>query len=149
MPGSGVVARSEVRHLWLPETLKDFAEHRSRSPAGRTHSELRAFLERRGKTDLWYAISARGHQVNGGFADITFIRRPYGDAQHFQEFLDILTTAAGDPPRYSTASYTGALVHILPRELSDREPREVVNELISGSLPRPDGWSRPPPAGDR
>jgi hypothetical protein len=137
--GSGVVVRTEVLRLWLPETLIDFAERRSQSSAPQTHSELQAMLERRGQTDLWYALTTRGHQVNGGIAHVTVIRRPYRDSEHFQEFLDVLATATDDPPHYSTLGYSGAEVHILPRELTEREPREVVEELTSRSSPRRDG----------
>jgi hypothetical protein len=145
-PGSGIIVRTEVLRLWLPETLIDFAEDRSQSSAPQTPSELRAFLERRGQTDLWYALTARGHQVDGRISDITFIRRPYSDSQHFREVLDVLATAAGDPAQYPTMSYAGAEVHILPRELSEREPREVVEELKSRSFQRLDGSFRQSPA---
>jgi hypothetical protein len=141
--------RTEVLRLWLPETLIDFEEHRSPSSAPPIHSELRAFLERRRQTHLWYAMTTRGHQVDGRLVDMTFIRRPYSDSQHFQEFLDVLATAAADPAQYPTMSYAGAEVHILPRELSEREPAEVVEELKSRSSLRPDGWFRQPSARDQ
>jgi hypothetical protein len=110
---------------------------------------LQAILERRGQTDLWYALTTRGRQVNGAIADITVIRHPHRDSEHFQEFLEVLATAAGDPPHDPTLDYSGAEVHILPRELSDREPREVVEELISRLSPRPDGWFGRSRANDR
>jgi hypothetical protein len=143
------VVRTEVLRLWLPESLIDFAKPQSQSSAPRTYAELQTLLERRGQTDLWYALTVRGLQVNGGTADMTFIRRPYGDSQHFQEFLDILATAAGDPPPDSTMCYAGTEVHILPRELSARDPRQVVEELIPQSFPRPDGWFRQSPIRDQ
>src|SRR5262245_9495306 len=55
-PGLGVVLRTDVLRLWLPGTLIEFAEHRPQSLAPQTHSQLRALLERRGQTDLWYAL---------------------------------------------------------------------------------------------
>ncbi|MFI5458683.1 MAG: hypothetical protein ACHRXM_24905 [Isosphaerales bacterium] len=129
-PGSGVTVRAEVLHLWLPQTLIDLARNQSMSLVALTHQESRTSLERRGQ-DLWYALTTRSHQVNGRVADVTFIRHPYRDPQFFQEFLDVLTTAAGNPPFYSASDYSGAEVHILSAELSEREPREVVEELLS------------------
>jgi len=134
-PGSGVTVREEVLQLWLPETLIDLAGQHSESSVAPTHQELRTSLERRGQEKLWYALTTRSYQVNGGIADITFIRHPYRDPEHFQEFLDVLATAAGNPPRYPTLQYSGSEVHILPGELSEREPSEVVEELLSGPFP--------------
>jgi hypothetical protein len=141
-PGSGVVVRTELVRLWLPETLIELSERRSLSAVPQTHSDLRFFLERRSQTNLWYALTIRGHQANGGNADVTYIRRPYGDLEHFQEFLDVLAAVAGENPQYSTMSYASAELHILSRELSQREPTDVVHELRSRSSPRADGWFR-------
>jgi len=134
-PGSGITVRAEVLHLWLPETLIDLAGHQAEYSVPQTHHELQTSLERRGQEKLWYALTTRGYQVNGGITDITFIRHPYRDPEHFQEFLDVLATVAGNPPRYPTLHYSGAEVHIPPGELSEREPSEVVAELLSRPFP--------------
>jgi len=52
-----------------------------------------------------------------------------------QEFLDVLATVAGNPPRYPALHYSGAEVHILPWEPSEREPSAVVEELLSRPFP--------------
>ena len=104
--GSGIIVRSEPIHLWLPRTLTELAQRQSQSRVVRTHEELRRFLEREGREDLWYAMTERGHQVNGGFVDITVIRRPYDDAAHFAELLAVLATAAGNPPRHPDADFS-------------------------------------------
>jgi hypothetical protein len=144
-PGSGVTVRAEVLQLWLPETLIELAGHRPESLVPQTHHELQSSLERRRQEKLWYALTTRGYQVNGGIADITFIRHPYWAPQHFQEFLDVLATVAGNPPRYPALHYSGAEVHILSGELSEREPSAVVEELLSRQFPpfeRSQGSSR-------
>jgi hypothetical protein len=130
-PGSGVIVRDEVLHLWLPESLLDLPGHQSEPSLAQTHQELRSSLERRGRENVWYALTIRSHVDNGEMADITFIRHPYSDAEHFQELLDVLSTAAGNPPRGPTSNYSNAAVHILPGELSERKPREVIEELLS------------------
>ena len=67
-------------------------------------------------------------------AEITFIRQPYRESKFFQEFLDVLATLAGNPPIDSTSNFSAAEVHILPNELSEREPREVVEGLLHGEI---------------
>jgi hypothetical protein len=72
----------------------------------------------------------RGHQVNGEFADITVFRRPYADVLTFAQFLDILATAAGNPPSDPDADFTNASIHIVPEDLLMGDPREVISELL-------------------
>src|SRR5262249_30816329 len=86
-PGSGVTIRAEVLHLCLPRTLVDLAGGQPRYPVPQTHHQLQTFLESRAQEKLWYALTTRGYQVNGGIADITFIRYPYRDPEDFQELL--------------------------------------------------------------
>jgi hypothetical protein len=137
-PGSGIIVRSEPIHLWLPRTLIELARRLPRSRAVRTHDELRRFLELEGREDLWYALTARGYQVNGAFVDITVIRRPHDDAPHFPELLAILATAAGDPSSHPDADFSRASVHILAEESLKCEPREVMTGLLGHSSPNRD-----------
>jgi hypothetical protein len=144
-PGSGVTIRAEVLHLWLSETLIHLAGHSPMCSVPETHHELQTSLERPVHEKLWYALTTRCYQINGGTAHITFIRYPYRDHEHFQEFLDVLATVAGNPPRYPTLQYAGAEVHSLPRELSERDPSAVVEELLFRQFPcfeRSQGSSR-------
>jgi hypothetical protein len=147
-PGSGVIARTEIVSLWLPEPLIDLAAVVSPSSAPRTHLELRAILERRGQTEVWYALTARGHQIDGGAADITLIRRPYHDAEHFEELLNILAAADGQTTSSSTR-YAGAELHIVPTALAAREPRKAIEALSRRLSRRPDGRFGEPPARER
>ena len=125
-PGSGLIVRSEVIHLWLPETLVDPARHDFPALIARTHQELKKALERRGQENLWYAITVRGHQVNHGAADISFIRYPYRKPENLQELMDVLATVAGSPPRHPSADYSAAIVHIVPVGMSQREWLEAM-----------------------
>jgi hypothetical protein len=127
---SGVTVRSEVLHLWLPESLSELGKLEPSSSVGQQHQQLRTSLERRARESAWYALTIRGYQANGRMADITFIRHPYRDSQILQEFVDVLATAAGNPPLHSALKYSGAKVHTLSSEQSAREPREVVEELL-------------------
>jgi hypothetical protein len=144
-PGSGVVVRGEVVHLWFPEILLDEARHQPISAVARSHGEARSLPEPPGREKLWYALTIRGHQQNGRYAHVTHVRHPYRNPEHFSEFLKALATAAGHPPIDSTPDFSKAEVHIIPGELSEREPSEVVEELLSRQFPpfeRSQGSSR-------
>jgi hypothetical protein len=45
-------------------------------------------------------------------ADITFIRFPYSEPDHFSEFQQVMAAAAGHP----TLRFSGAEIRILPKE---------------------------------
>lgn len=126
----GLVIRYEWLRLWLPQTLTDLAKRQSRSPVVRVHADLKRFLELRNQEDLWYALTVRAHQVDGGFADVTFIRRPYHDSQRFPKFLAVLATAAGNPPHDPDSDFSTASVSIFPDELGKREARQVLSERL-------------------
>jgi hypothetical protein len=130
-PGGGIVVRTELLHFWLPETLTELARQQSRAPVVRDHEGLKRLLELREQQDLWYALTAREHQVSGRFDDITVIRRPYHDPQSFPELLAVLATAVGDPPRDPDPDFSTAAIHIIPEESARREPRQVMAELLS------------------
>ena len=132
-PGSGVIVRSEVIHLWLPEILVDPARREFPALVARSHQELKKALERGGQENLWYAITVRGHQANHGATDISFIRHPYRDPENLQELMDVLATVAGSPHCRSSADYSAAIVHIIPAGMSRREWLEAMQ---ASSLPR-------------
>ncbi len=136
-PGSGVIVRSDVIHLWLPEILVDPARHDFPAPVARTHQELKNAFERRGQENLWYAITIRGHQANHGAADISFIRYPYREPENLQELMDVLAAVAGRPPRHLSADYSAAIVHIMPAGMSEREWLEAMqaSSLLRQAVP--------------
>jgi hypothetical protein len=113
LPGAGIIVRSEVVHLQIPETLWELACLQSQAQIVSDHSDLRLFLEQRHQTDLWYAVTTRGHQVNGGHSDITFVRHPYEDPHHFQEVLGILATAIGRTRGDPISEFFAASVSII------------------------------------
>ena len=136
-PGSGVIVRSEVIHLWLPETLVDLARHEFPALVALSHQELKKALERRGQENLWYAITVRGHQANHGVSDISFIRYPYRQPENLQELMDVLAAVAGSPPRHPCADYSAAVVEIMPAGMSQREWLEAVqgSSILGQAVP--------------
>jgi hypothetical protein len=125
-----IIVRFEVLRLWLPQPLTELAKSQTWSRFARTHEEMRQFLERRHQREQWYALTVRAYQANGEFADTTYVRRPYYDSIYCQELLDILATAAGNPPYYPTSHFSRASVYVIEEEYLDREPREVMAELL-------------------
>jgi hypothetical protein len=130
--GSGLIVEHEILHVWLPSIFIANAANQCPYSVASTHQELRSFLERRGQENLWYAVTIRGHQANGGMADITYIRYPYRESADFREFCEVLARAAGDP----TPHDSGPKFDILPSEPSERAPRELLEQLLS--QPQPD-----------
>jgi hypothetical protein len=133
-PDSGLSVRVEVIHLWLPQSLVDFARRQFAPPIAPAHQELQTPVEHRTQENLWYALTKRLYNSDGTWADVTYTRRPYREPWRFPEFLDVLAMVARDPPSESGSVYYGAELHILPSELSEREPREVLTELLNGSV---------------
>ncbi len=125
-PGSGMTVHSQVLHIWLPEPLADMAQGKFPPGVAQSHHELRQALERKGHQDLWYAYAVRLLQDNGATTEILFIRHPYSEPERFQDFLDILATAAGKPPRYLAADYVGAKLQVLPGTISSRQFLETI-----------------------
>ena len=131
--GLGIIVRSEVLRLWMPEAT-EMAICQLQRPALQTHKELKRFLELHDQKGLWYALTARAYQANGHCVDLTFVRQPYKDSAHFPEFLAILAAADSRPPCNRTVEFSRVSVHVIAGDLSKREPREVMAELL-GYLP--------------
>ncbi len=129
-PGSGIVVRSDVLGIWLPYSIFELANGATPVPEISTHEELQHVLERQKQKNLWYALTIRGHQVNGEFVDLTIVRRPYDDPHGIAEMVQVLDAVAGNPPRTPARDFSTASVHIIPDDSLNREPREVIAELL-------------------
>jgi hypothetical protein len=129
-PGSGIVVRSDVLGLWLPYSMFELVNGATPVAEISTHQGLQHVLVQQNQKNLWYALTIRGHQVNGEFIDLTIIRKPYDDPNGTPEMVQILNTVAGNPPRTPAMDFSTASVHIIPDDLLNREPREVVAALL-------------------
>jgi hypothetical protein len=125
-PDDGIVIRTEVIRLYLPRTLIELAQRQKLQPSLHSHEDLRRKLEFEHHRDLWFALTERAHTLKGGIVDIKHFRTPYKDRGHFPEFLEILAAAVGNP----SADLSSAKVRLIPDELSERDPREVISELL-------------------
>jgi hypothetical protein len=129
-PGSGIIVRSEVLRLWLPQTLIELAKRQTLPSRIRTHEELQRTLECLCQRDVWYALTARAHKVNGERVDLTTIRWPYRDSRYFPELLDVLALAAGEPPSDPTPGFSDVSISVLPDDSLKRAPREVMRDAL-------------------
>jgi hypothetical protein len=129
-PDSGIVLRTEVTAIWMPRALRDLARHQAGPPVGRSPAELQTDLG----GDAWYALTYRGHQVNGGFGEITQIRRLREAADYLHEFQAVMATAAGRPPRDEGPDCSHARVEVIPDTLQAVEPREAIIRLMAEPL---------------
>jgi hypothetical protein len=120
--GSGLIVRSEVLYVCMPQTLIDLAKRDDEAHVPSKHEDWKAALERHGHENICYGLLVRGHQVNGRWADITFVRYPHREPEHFQELLDVLAALAGRPlVGQPPLDCTGTTVQIAPPDSSREE----------------------------
>ena len=94
-------------------------------PVDHSPDELQTYLARHGWTAGWYGLTYWGHQLNGGFAEITQIRRLSEVADHLDELQALMATAAGRPPRSRSLDYSHAIVEVIPDTLQSVDPAMV------------------------
>lgn len=110
-PGEGIVVRTEVTAVWLPRAL---LLHQADLAAVRSREQLESYLTLHGLRATSYALTYRGHQVDGGSADLTQVRRADEWAAHFAEFQGVFSTAVGRPPNQVAMDFSGAEIRLLP-----------------------------------
>jgi hypothetical protein len=130
-PGSGIVSRNEVTAIWVPRALRDLERHHAGLPVGRSPEALQSELRRDGWKAAWYALTYRGHRINGEFAEITQIRRLSEAPDHLHEFQTVMATATGRPPRDERLDFSHARVKVIPDALQAVEPREASTRLMA------------------
>jgi len=130
-PGSGIVLRIEVTTIWIPQVLLDLARRKAATLVDRSPEDLKTYLERYKREAAWYALTYRGHQVNGRFAESTQIRRLSEAADHLDELQAVMATAAGRPPRLDGRDFSRARVEVIPETLQAVDPREAITRLMA------------------
>jgi hypothetical protein len=126
-PGSGTIVASEVIHLRIPETLAKIATQQGRSPGIRVHADLRRALERLDQRGLWYSVTIGARQANGAQSEMTFIRHPYDEPQHFPEVMRVLARARA--ARGEAVWFPDASVDMISDELDRQGPSWLIARL--------------------
>jgi len=129
-PGSGIIERTDVTAVWVPQALFDLARHGTEALVIRSPGDLGDYVERHRLSAAWYAVTYRGRQVDGDSAEITQIRRLSEAPAHPGEFLDVMASLAGNPPRSERWDFSGAAVRVIPERLLTVAPLEAITELI-------------------
>jgi hypothetical protein len=106
----------------------------------RSFEELQTDLGRNGWRAAWYALTYRGHQVNGGSGEITQIRRLSEAADHLDELQAVMATAAGRPPRSGGRDFSHARVEVIPDTLRALDPREAITRLMAEPVAGDESW---------
>ncbi len=128
--GSGVIIRSEILYVCLPQVLIDLAKCELESHVDSKYEDWKTALERHGHENICYELLVRGHQINGRSADITFVRYPHREPEHFQELVDVLATASGRPPVGNPAlDYSRTTIQIAPTGSSRGEILDRIKAL--------------------
>ena len=129
-PNSGIIVRTEVTALWIPQAIHDVAQGEAGATVFHSPEALQTELERRGLNDAWYALTYRGYQVNGDSAEITQVRRISEAPAHIEEFQDMMATAAGHPPPHEGREFSQVKVGIIPDTLLTANPLNAVSQLV-------------------
>jgi hypothetical protein len=133
-PNGGMIVRWECLNVWLHPALYDLARRFSESGELPSQEALLRNAEQPGLKEAWYILTLRAVQANGQSAVISMIRRPYETAPAFSdEFVDVLATAAGRPPRSARIDYLRAEIGVVPDRLLSLDPREAFDELRTPS----------------
>lgn len=138
-PGSGIIERTDVTAVWVPQALLDLARHGAGGPVIRSPGDLGDYVERHRLSAAWYAVTYRGRQIDGDSAEITQIRHLSDAPAHPGEFLDVMAFLAGNPPRSEKWDFSGAAVRVIPGRLLTVVPSEAITELIVRPGRKPGG----------
>src|SRR5262249_14925207 len=124
----------EATAIWLPEEWITLAASSSSRELVQSPQVLRTHLTNRGQEDYWYVLSLKGHQANGKTITRRFLCVPGRQPEHFEQFRDVLATAAGRPGSRGIIDYTNAQVMPIPDELKDLDPQQAYDKLSSTKM---------------
>jgi hypothetical protein len=138
----GLIVRSEVRTIYAPKALIDFARTH---PAIATNDEL-VRLVREARLEAWFGVVFRSYQVNGDVVDLPVAVRPGEDPQFFENTRGVLCLLAGDAAGSPAAVRTSVEIEVIEDALMNLEPVEGLKRLLrrgpgrrlaDDSMPRP------------
>jgi hypothetical protein len=134
--GAGADERSEIVEIWLPQVLYDLVNDEPEMTVVGSSAELRSRLKGNGSAPDWIAFRVRHYSRDGRSTDVRHFSYACDETgQAFQQCLDLLATPAGKPPHYPPVNFSAANVGIIPDPLIQRNPRDVLDELMPATPP--------------
>ena len=133
--GAGVIVRSELLCLWLPEDLLALAASRPPAATLENDGHFRRYLELHCREDLWYVTTFRLYRRDGKFDDISYIRQPCGEMKSVSQLREHLRILAKSPAAAEDSDQPTVDVRELPQHLLKRKPRNALIELLADPTP--------------
>jgi hypothetical protein len=129
-PNSGLIVRTELLCVCIPQALIDLARRDREAHVSSTYDDWKSTLARHGHQNVCYGLVVRTHQKNGRVVDLTFVRYPHRDPEKFQELLDLLAIADGRPPAGDPdRDYSKTKVQVVPTNALQQEILERIGAL--------------------
>jgi hypothetical protein len=139
----GIVVRSEIRTLYAPRAIVDFARAH---PEVATNDEL-VRLVREARLEAWFGVVFRSDQGNGDAVDIAMAIRPGANPQVFENTRAVLRLLAGKSTGSPAADRTHVEIELIEDALMNMKPVEGLKRLLGrGPGRRLADDSRPLPA---
>jgi hypothetical protein len=142
-PGSGIVVKSEVTAIWIPQALRDLALRLAGTPADCSLERMQTYLARNGWKDPWYALTLWECDPTGRCAEITHTRWVSELADRRDELQAVMATAAGRPPRFEDGRFSHTRVEVIPDTFkavdAHSEIIRLMADLVAGDKSLPAG----------
>jgi hypothetical protein len=128
----GLTVRSEIRAIYAPRRIIDFARAH---PAIATNDEL-VRLVREARLEAWFGVVFRNYQANGDGVDLAMAIRPGGNPQAFETTKGVLCLLAGDATRSPAADRTNVEIEVIEDAWMNIKPVEGLKRLLWGGPSR-------------
>ena len=125
-PGGVVLdVRDVCREIWLSDGWDRSAT--STEILGRlyTHDDMKAYLDRIGKKDLWYVIILEENRLGAGPSLRKAARRPYDQPEYLAEFRGVLSAIWKEQPNDPPIDFRQAVVKPMPDAYRGLDPAEA------------------------
>jgi hypothetical protein len=124
---SGIPVRCEIRTVYAPQALIDFAKAH---PDVGTNDEF-VRLIREANLNVWFATVSRYYHADGSFADLPVSYRPGEWPDNFNYERDFLLTIAGNPPESGSEDWTDARVEVIEEAMMEMAPLGGLRQLLA------------------
>ena len=122
----GLTVRSEIRTIYAPQGIIDFARAH---PGIATNDEL-ARLVREARLEAWFGVVFRCYQGNGDVVDLPVAVRLGEQPQYFENTRGVLCLLAGDAAGSPAADPTDVEIEVIEDALMNTEPVEGLRRVL-------------------